>query len=907
LEIRIKGARENNLKNIDVNIGDGLTVVTGISGSGKTSLVFDTIYQEARRRFLEVFSLGSPGSRLRPPIVNSITGLGPAVAVGQNLLNRNPNSTLATYSGLHPFLRILYSRFGERSCPLCGTVLSVSTEDEIVEFIKNFTEDGPVQIYSIILRNVKGSHATLLNLLGSEFGISSILVDDEPWDSKRLDPSIPHEIEVQVANLEKGVDTALVREAVNQVASLGSVTLKIVNRSGKKILSRVTVCIECGFTYKEVEPVHFNQGCPHCKSMGCDLCGGTGLHPQASTVRWHDLLFPELLKHSVTDARLFLDEAKLPSSASRLIREIEKRLEALERVGLGYISLNRPSPSLSRGESQRVRLAVALTSQLEDILHVLDEPTIGQHPHDVARFIPVFRELAGPVIYVEHDRVAASYANYAIDLGPGAGVEGGDIIFRGSPSELWKADTPTGRFFSLRDKVEIPQIRPEPTRFISFHGVHQHNLKDIDVEIPLQSITVITGVSGSGKSTLVEHVIFPSLKNGRPIGCESIDDPKLRPILVDQSPIGRNPRSNPATYTKLSDIIRDYFASETGLSPSHFSFNRPEGACPRCKGMGAIEVKMRYLPSTWITCSDCGGLRFSDEVLSQKARFGDIELSISEFYDLSISEALGLLEKSWISTVEKRAARRMLKALEDIGLGYLKLGQPSPTLSGGEAQRVKLAKYLGRRTLSNHLLILDEPSTGLHPHDISGLLVVLDRLVRAGATIIVVEHNSDIIRTGDWIIDLGPGAGPKGGQVIYSGPYNGLFNAETLTGYALRQEDSIKPSEEKSSYPKSSNISIRGARANNLKGINIDFPKGAFTVVTGVSGSGKSSLVSDVLETEARRRFLETLSMYERQGIREGPEAPVDSITGLGVSVTVTPARKLYDRRSTIGTATEIC
>jgi excinuclease ABC subunit A len=622
---------------------------------------------------------------------------------------------------------------------------------------------------------------------------------------------------------------------------------------------------------------------------------------------------------SVDEAQETFKEAETPSTAGRLLREVLGRLDSLQKVGLGYISLDRSSPSLSRGESQRVRLAVSLTSRLEDILHVLDEPTIGQHPADVQRLIPAFRELAGPVAYVEHDRIAAAAADRVIDLGPGAGVDGGEVVFTGTPAELWGAETHTGRYFSLRDRVHIPAPRARPVRFLTVRGAHEHNLKGVDVPIPIGRLTVVTGVSGSGKSTLVENVLVASLREGEPTGCKALEGPQLKPVLVDQSPIGRNPRSNPATYTKLSDVVRDFYASETGLSASHFSFNRPEGACPSCKGIGAVEIKMRYLPSTWIPCSDCEGQRFSDEVLDAKASFGDRALSIADFYGLTIAEAATLLlEEAKLPPNKRRAAQRILRAMLDIGLGYLTLGQPSPTLSGGEAQRVKLAKYLGRRSLTRQLLVLDEPSTGLHPRDIDGLLKVLDRLVRAGATIVVVEHNTDVIRAADWIVDLGPGAGPEGGELIYAGPPDGLLETpESVTGIALRDEDEISPRsfEDVERYEPSTTISIRGASVHNLKDVDVDFPKGRLTVVTGVSGSGKSSLVADVLEAEARRRFLETLSLYERQGTKEGPAAVVESVTGLGVTVAVTPEgrltgrshqNRLYSRRSTVGTATEI-
>jgi excinuclease ABC subunit A len=915
MQIHIQGASEHNLQGVDVEFGDGLTVVTGVSGSGKTSLVFDTLYHEARRRFMDIWT-GGGGLRLSPASVESIKGLGPAVAVGQNLLNRNPGSTLATASGLHPFFRLLYARFGERHCSRCGAGLSVLTEDEIVEQLLAAADHGVVAVRAPLLHGVHGSHRTLLGVLADEFGPKMIRVDGGPWQGQPLTPGKAHDLEVEVARVSHGTAVRSAREAVQAVWSLGASAVTFVRDGHVETLSRAPVCVACGAWFGDLDPVHFHSPCPSCKGEGCERCGGTGLHPDAAAVRWQGSSLPELLARSVEDVRALFTHARLPSSAERLHTEIARRLDALYRVGLGYISLDRSAPTLSRGESQRVRLAVALTSRLEDMLHVLDEPTIGQHPADVARLLPAFRDLLGPVIYVEHDRVAAAAADHAIDLGPGAGNEGGHVVFAGTPDELWRADTATGRYFSLRERVHVPDPRPAPEQFLTVRGAGLRNLCDIDVPIPLGRLTVITGVSGSGKSTFVEDVLTPTLSGKAPTGCVGIEGPPIKPVMVDQSPIGRNPRSNPATYTKFSDVIRDFFAGLTGLSASHFSFNRPEGACPTCKGIGAVEVRMRYLPSTWIPCADCGGQRFSDEVLAAKVAFGDCSLSIADFYDLTISEIAPLLaEDERLSQGNHRTAKRILQALLDIGLGYLHLGQPSPTLSGGEAQRVKLAKFLGKRSLSKDMLILDEPSTGLHPKDVAGLLTVLDRLVRSGATVVVVEHNTDVIRAADWVIDLGPGAGPRGGQLLYAGPPDGLLQAErSITGRALREEDALMPvspalsgDDGRSRAPTSrSSISIRNAHAHNLRGVDVDFPKGLMTVVTGVSGSGKSSLVGDVLEAEARRRFLESLSMYERQSTREGPEAPVESVGGLGVAITVTPTRRLHRRRASVGTATEI-
>ena len=910
--IQVRGASENNLRFVDVRFLDGLTAVTGVSGSGKTSLVFDTLYHESRRRFLDVFSHTPSEMRLAPARVHSISGLGPAVAVGQNLLNRNPNSTMATASGLHPYLRLLYARFGKRFCQVCRTPLSILTEDGIVDMLvstANITKDR-IRVIAPLVSRARGSHQTLLKLLEKQFGSEALLVDGKKWNSRKLAPNLEHRVEVEIAELKAGISTKDARNVIQLAAALGANAISIQYNHHSETFSRVASCVECGAWFSELEPVHFNTTCSFCGGKGCTQCGLTGLQPEAASVRWANMRLTELLALTVEEAKSLFEEPDLPPIPNRLKAEISRRLDSLVTLGLGYIQLDRPSPTLSRGESQRVRLAVALTSRLEDVLHVLDEPTIGQHPADVARLLVAFGKLRGPVVFVEHDRTATLAADQVVDIGPGAGKNGGRIVFTGTPDGLLKAATTTSLYFRFLEKVLIPSKRPKPKRFIIIQGAEKHNLQKINVSFPLNRLTAITGVSGSGKSTLVEEVLIPSLNERKPVGCSRAEGSMIKAVIVDQSPIGKNPRSNPATYTKLSDIVREVFAKATQYTPSHFSFNRPEGACPKCKGIGAVEVRLRYLPSTWIKCSDCDGQRFSDKILRAKVAFGKHRFSIADFYRLSISQVKRLLAREKrISASRRAAAELILEALETIGLGYLSLGQPSPTLSGGEAQRVKLAKYLGRRSLTDRLIILDEPSTGLHPKDLSGLLEVLNSLVRAGATIVVVEHNMDVVRAADWVIDLGPEAGPKGGRVIFEGPPEKLIHsAESFTGMALREETLAKPRWRQSSKKKrgSHYVSIRNARANNLKSVDVDFPKRALTVVTGVSGSGKSSLVHDVIESEARRRYLETLSMYERQGTREGPEAKVDSVTGLGVSISITPGRRLYRLRSTVGTATEM-
>jgi excinuclease ABC subunit A len=396
--------------------------------------------------------------------------------------------------------------------------------------------------------------------------VEKIILDGKPWDGEELSPAEPHDLDLHIADLSGDSATPTIRQAVGHALGLGVPAVVVSHRAGKRAFSCASVCLVCGTWLGDLRPVDFNSRCVHCDGKGCARCDGSGLPAQAAAVRWQGLRFPELLALAVDDAQgLFSALEAIPAQA-RLLSEILRRLEALQRVGLGYITLDRPSPSLSRGEAQRVRLAVALVSRLEDMLHVLDEPTVGQHPADIQRLLPAFRDLAGPVVFVEHERLAAAQADNAIDLGPGAGTQGGRVIFSGTARELWLADTPTGRYFSLRYQSPRPAPRPEPHDFLTVHQADLRNLQGIDIPIPLSRLTVVTGVSGSGKSTLVEDVLVASLANGTPNGCRAISGPALKPVLVDQSPIGRNPRSNPATYTKLADIVRDILPPASGLT-----------------------------------------------------------------------------------------------------------------------------------------------------------------------------------------------------------------------------------------------------------------------------------------------------------------------------------------------------
>jgi len=909
MKLTIRGARENNLQNIDVEFKDGLTVVTGVSGSGKSSLIFDTLNQEAQRRFQEMFTLGASCKRIPPAVVDEISGLLPTVAIGQNLLNRNPNSTVASASGLQPLFRLLFTRFGDRHCPQCGTPVKIFDEDALIDALHEI--EKPCQVQVPLVRKTPGSHATLLSLLKTVFDPKQIIIDGDDSINPSLNPDTPHTIEVVLAILTGDENVTELRQLLHQASALGSSIVRVKTSGSMETFSTAPICSNCGTWLSALEPKHFHQRCPDCKGEGCTRCQGTGMHPNAAATSWGGARFDQLLAQPISRIQQGFTRDVLPVSAGRLHSEIGSRLDALVRVGLGYVTLDRPAPTLSRGEAQRLRLAVLLTERLSDLLHLLDEPTIGQHPHDIDNLMEAVGALSGPVIYVEHDRIAAACADAALDIGPGAGNQGGKIVFSGTPAELWKSNTSTGLYFSGRESCQLPAKHNAPERFMTIKGANQHNLQEIDIPFALGRLNVVCGVSGSGKSTLVENVLFASLTAGKIVGCEAIEHAVKKVEMVDQSPIGRNPRSNPATYTKLLDFIRDCFAANTGLDATNFSFNTSQGACPICKGMGAVEVKMRYLPSTWITCSECEGARYADEVLDAKVTFIDgIQRSIADLLNLTVSEAMLLMcQAPGLSDRAREKAKALLQALQMIGLGYLTLGQPSPTLSGGEAQRVKLAKYLGRQNLKDRLLILDEPSTGLHPADLHGLLLFLDRLVDSGGTVVMVEHNLDIIRAADWLIELGPGAGPAGGQLLFAGPLAELGKTSASpTSQALAEEADLvlHPIRTETQKGKGKVIGVSGARVNNLQNIDIDIPKNVLTVVTGVSGSGKSSLVKDVIEREAQRRYFESLGMYERQSVHEGREADVDAVTGLGITLSLGTQRAGYDLRAHLGDDTEI-
>ncbi|MBN2200799.1 hypothetical protein JW777_02480, partial [bacterium] len=803
-----------------------------------------------------------------------------------------------------------------RPCRFCGRPLHVFDRDALFNEIGEYSRIRTCSVWIPLVTAVFGSHTLLRSWISREFPDGRFLVDNDAADiekleSLRLDPHEKHDIMVFAGEIGPRSPSVRIRSLIDRAARYGCTSIGLDTGTEFLRFSWAPSCPFCGEWYPPLEPNYFHSPCPECGGSGCGLCFGTGLHPEAARVYWRGRTLGETLRLTVDEFSVLVSGDFLPDFGRRLAGEILKRVSGLTGAGLGYIGLDRPVPTLSRGEAQRLRIAVLLTSTLEDIVHILDEPTIGLHQSDVEELVRSFGRLKGPVIFIEHDRRAALLAERIIDIGPGAGAAGGKVVFDGSPASLLNSETATGLYFSGRSRIDRLPDPSGPDCFFSIKGAFARNLRDIDVSFPAGRLTVISGVSGSGKSSLLEEVIAPSFIRRRPSGCRTISGPAVKVVSVDQSPIGRNPRSTPSTYTGLSDLIRAHFAAAGGKAASLFSFNTPEGGCPACGGMGSIEVKLRLLAPEWVPCDECSGMRFGPESCAVFIPLGGRRLSITDINRMDIASVAALFDEDLLffsgsgrSGSDRAKAGAIIRALKTVGLGYLPLGQPSPSLSGGEAQRIKMSRFLGKRNLEGSLVLLDEPTTGLHPADLSGLISVIRSLTGKGATVIAVEHDPDFIAAADWNIDLGPGAGQEGGSVLYQGPASEFPTAaQSVTAAAITRP--LHPGTARKRKRKSPGvISIRNAHANNLRKVDLDIPHGKLTAVTGRSGSGKSSLVHDVLEREARRRFLETLSMYERQGIHEGRETEVDSIEGLGVTYAIVSRKAPFSRRSDIARAT---
>lgn len=910
--IAIRGAAEHNLRDVDLDLPHGsLICVSGPSGSGKSSLVHDTIFAEARRRYLLTLDAAgaSPTRFLRAPRFRQITGLTPAVAVGQGMGRQSPRSTVATLTGLHDYLRVLFARLGTATCLECGAPVEEHRFEEVYETAAGLREG--TQLVVLAPRR-----------LGPGDNRQAWLADVERTGYRRLwmEGELHLLEEVQAGDLSLGrvdvvVDRLIVKAdtmrrlkgSLQAALEVGGGQVALLTIGAKEELRTFAVrpaCSQCGAGFGALTPPLFSfntpiGACPGCRGLGtvrtagfatlfgggrlsleealgalwrdfghaelhtrlvgygdregvdfelavgdwpeesatrlwegegrrggfiglrrwldrqgaraaggelswfeehgdealCGACGGTRLSPLAMAVRVGEHTIASLTALAAEEARASLKalefgELQREAAAAILVR-IDGSLESLCDLGLGYLALDRSGPTLSAGEFQRVRLAAAIGSGLTQVLYTLDEPTTGLHARDGARLLAALerlRDRGNTVLVVEHDMALIAGSDYVVDMGPGAGVHGGRVTAAGTPAQITAAASPTGRHLAGLGTAIPRRHRPVGgAGWLRLRGARGHNLRNVDLEVPLSALVCVSGVSGSGKSSLIHLTLFPALAaqlqggESRPLpfgACEGMD--RLERVLaVDQRPIGRTSRSNAATYTGILTDLRRVFAELPearlrGYRPSHFSFNASAGACPECGGSGTAEVARGLFGDLEVPCPSCGGRRYNREVLEVRYR----ELSIADVLELSVTQALEVFGP--IPSVARR-----LNLLADLGLGYLHLGQPASSLSGGEAQRVKLAGELGRPQRARTLYILDEPTTGLHLDDIYFLAELLQRLVDDGNTVLVVEHSLELLAAADWIIDLGPEAGKGGGRVVAAGPPEVVAAADTHTGRHL--------------------------------------------------------------------------------------------------------------------------
>ena len=828
--IIIKGAREHNLKNIDVTIPrDQLVVITGLSGSGKSSLAFDTIYAEGQRRYVESLSAYARQflEQMGKPDVDSIEGLSPAISIEQKSTSHNPRSTVGTVTEIYDYLRLLYARVGRPSCFQCGEEITAQTVQQMVDAIGLLPEGSKFQLLAPIVRGRKGEYRKeLLDMRRAGYvraRVDGHLVDLD--EEITLDKQKKHTIEIVVDRLVMKPGEALTRRLADSVETslkLAGGLVGVLTDNGKvSLYSEKLACIRCGVSYPEITPrvFSFNSphgACPACDGIGyamtpgssddedftllepCAVCKGARLRPESLSIKLATRSIAEVTHLSVRAAADFFGSLKFTERelviANRILKEIRERLGFLVNVGLDYLTLDRAAATLSGGEGQRIRLATQIGSGLVGVLYILDEPSIGLHQRDNQRLLQTLlrlRDLGNTVVVVEHDAETMMAADHLLDMGPGAGTQGGHVIAQGTPKEVMKNPASlTGQYLRGTQMVSLPRRERKAKGHLSIVGAKKHNLKGVTAKIPLGLLTCVTGVSGSGKSTLVLEVLFHSLSqllyHKKPkidgckelLGVEALD----KVIDIDQSPIGRTPRSNPATYTGLFDFIRDLYSNlpesrVRGYKPGRYSFNVKGGRCEACEGDGLIKIEMHFLPDVYVTCEVCKGQRYNRETMEihHKGK------SIADVLNMTVDEAVQFFEH--IPFI-----KRKLDTLHDVGLHYVKLGQSATTLSGGEAQRVKLSRELSKRPTGRTMYILDEPTTGLHFADVQRLLDVLDRLVEAGNTVLVIEHNIDVIKNADWIIDLGPEGGDRGGEIVAEGPPKDIAKSKrSYTGQVLKE------------------------------------------------------------------------------------------------------------------------
>ncbi len=908
--ITVHGARQHNLKNIDVEIPrNSLTVITGLSGSGKSSLAFDTIYAEGQRRYVETLSTYARQflDQMERPDVDSIDGLSPAISIEQKTTSRSPRSTVGTITEIYDYLRLLYSSIGVPHCPLCGNEISRQTTEQILRHVMALRPDERIMVMAPVVRGRKGEYKKELEKLGrmgfERVRIDGVLrtlgADSEGGGIPPLDKRRNHTIEVVVDRLlvKTGIQERL-QKSIDVATKLadGLALISVVNGE-ERLYSQKLACTECGTSIPQLEPRSFSfnspyGACEECHGLGsiwtfdpvkvlvdpskplfdgglgpggssyqieqrveavarqarvnlkkpfeslpekaqdalmtevlaalqqnyenhsdayrewmsdymspqqCPACHGKRLRPAGLAVRVKNFSIAEFtglsIARALTTVRNWEFNERETKIAGRVVDEIRRRLEFLSAVGLDYLSLDRSAATLSGGEAQRIRLATQIGSKLRGVLYVLDEPSIGLHPRDNGRLLETLahlRDMGNTVLVVEHDAETIERADYVIDLGPGAGRLGGELVAQGTPPSVARNPASlTGRYLSGALEIPIPAARRKAgEKRLAIRGASEHNLKRVDVEIPLGLLTVVTGVSGSGKSTLVNEILYRSLAREiygsyeEPGAHEAIEGIEHldKVVRIDQAPIGRTPRSNPATYTGLFTLIRDLYAMlpesrERGYKPGRFSFNVKGGRCEACQGDGLKRIEMNFLPDVYVTCDVCRGRRYNRETLQVKFK----GYSIADMLDATVEQALPLMENL-------PQIRAKLQTLNDVGLGYVHLGQSSTTLSGGEAQRIKLARELSKRQTGRTFYLLDEPTTGLHFEDVRKLLDVLQRLVELGNTVVVIEHNLDVIKTADWIIDMGPDGGEYGGRIVACGtPEQVSRSKKSYTAEALRK------------------------------------------------------------------------------------------------------------------------